>query len=114
MAAKVVKYFTDRQSTIASGVAALLIIVGGFLVFNYFSSQNRTKASQVSQEATQSAQVTPSPSNSPSAPTPSSTTPAASPSTLSPATTTLPTTYTVVKGDSLSAVAQKFYGDGSK
>lgn len=100
----IVTIIRDRQSTIASGLAALLIIVGGFLVFNYFSGLNKTKAPSITPESTQSAQLDQNqgfPVN------------RDQPANLG-AQTQLPTTYTVVRGDSLSQIARKFYGDGGK
>lgn len=101
MAKGIIGYIRDRQSTIASGLAALLIIIGGFLVFNYLSGLNRTKAPSITPEATQS--VRPQENQ-------DSTANPAQPGT----TATLPTSYTVTRGDSLSAIAKKYYGDGSK
>lgn len=101
----IVQVIADRQSTIASGLAALLIIVGGFLVFNYFSGQTKLKSPTVTPEATQSAQKEGV----------GSLGTLSRPASLGSSTqVSLPTTYTVVRGDSLSKIAQKFYGDGSK
>lgn len=100
----IVQVIADRQSTIASGLAALLIIVGGFLVFNYFSGQTKLKSPTITPESTQSAQQNGSGPQGVS-----------QPSSLGSSTrVSLPTSYTVVRGDSLSKIAQKFYGDGSK
>lgn len=101
----IVQVIADRQSTIASGLAALLIIVGGFLVFNYFSAQTKLKSPTITPEATQSAQQEKS----------GSLGSLTQPSSLGSSTkVNLPTTYAVVRGDSLSKIAQKFYGDGTK
>lgn len=101
----IVQVIADRQSTIASGLAALLIIVGGFLVFNYFSGQTKLKSPTITPEATQSAQQNGT----------GSLGSLSKPSSLGSSTqVSLPTTYTVVRGDSLSKIAQKFYGDSEK
>lgn len=105
MKEKIVTIVRDRQSTIASGLAALLIIVGGFLVFNAFNAGNKVKAPSITPEATQSAQVNQNqgfPVN------------ADKPASLGAQNVSLPTTYTVVRGDNLSAIAKRFYGDGDK
>lgn len=104
MKEQIVTIVRDRQEAIASGLAALLIIVGGFVVFNYFSSQNKVKAPSVTPESTQSAQVNQNqgfPVNQ-------------EPSKLGTTKVSLPTTYTVVRGDNLSSIAQRFYGDGNQ
>lgn len=104
MKEQIVTIVRDRQEAIASGLAALLIIVGGFVVFNYFSSQNKLKAPSVTPDSSQSAQVNQNqgfPVN-------------LEPSKLGTTSVILPTTYTVVRGDNLSKIAQKFYGDGGK
>lgn len=100
----IVQVIADRQSTIASGLAALLIIVGGFLVFNYFSGQTKLKSPTITPEATQSAQQNGSGSLGTNRPA----------SLASTTQISLPTSYTVVRGDSLSKIAQKFYGDQGK
>lgn len=98
---RIVTIIRDRQSTFASGLAALLIIVGGFLVFNYFAGQTKIKAPQVSPPSTESAELNQNQGFNP-------------PSSLGSQTQTPPTSYLVVRGDNLSAVAKKFYGDGNK
>jgi nucleoid-associated protein YgaU len=108
---KIVKILKDRQSTITSGLAALMIIIGGFLVFSYFSSLERTKAPQITPEATQSSQP-----NSDQAKRVTTTNQPVSLGTTSPISQPAPqpTHYTVAAGDNLSQIAQKFYGDPNK
>jgi nucleoid-associated protein YgaU len=101
-----VQYIRDRQSTLASGLAALLIIIGGFLVFNYLNGLNRTKSPSITPEATQS--VRPQGSESPSTPT------AQPPSPGTSTQVSVPSSYTVARGESLSGIAKKVYGDGSR
>jgi nucleoid-associated protein YgaU len=100
-----VQYIRDRQSTLASGLAALLIIIGGFLVFNYLNGLNRTKSPSITPEATQS--FRPQGSESPS-------TSVVRPPSGTNTQVSVPSTYTVTRGDSLSGIAKKLYGDGSK
>jgi nucleoid-associated protein YgaU len=109
MKTQVVQYIRDRQSTLASGLAALLIIVAGFLVFNYFSGLNKTKAPSIPPESSQTSQL----NGNPTLPV-NTGQPTQAPASLGTSTLQLPTTYTVVRGDSLSAIAQKYYGDASK
>lgn len=104
-------FVRERQSTLASGLAALLIIVLGFMVFNYFSGLNKTKVPSITNEATQTAQL----STNQGFPVNNSVQPVGQqPASLGATNPTLPATYTVVRGDNLSAIAQKFYGDDSK
>lgn len=118
MKSRFVQYIEERQSTFASGLAALLIIVAGFLVFSYFSGLNKTKAPAVTSTSTQSAQV--AQTASPSAPIASNKTnlqsqaksPSPAPQVAS--ANTKAATYTVVRGDSLAAIAVKFYQDANK
>lgn len=105
MALKVVEIIRDRQSTLASGLAALLIIVVGFLVFNYLSGINKTPAPQITPESTQTAQLNPQGG---------SLNQANQPGSLTQANNSPQTTYKVVRGDNLSQIAQKYYGDGNK
>lgn len=130
MKTRFVQYLEERQSTLASGLAALLIIVAGFLVFSYFSGLNKQKAPAITSTSSQSAQVAqntapnaqpqakPSPAPTPSKPAPApaakpSPTPAPSSSTKT-SSATKTTTYTVVQGDSLASIAVKYYQDASK
>lgn len=102
MKVKILKIVRGREEALASGLAALLIIVGGVLVLNYFSSQSRVKSPSITPEATQTAQLSPVP-------------PSAQPSNVGPGgSTSLPTTYTVVRGDNLWSIAKSFYGNGDQ
>lgn len=112
---RIIDYVRARQTTLASGLAALLIIVVGFLIFNFFLSVNKDNTPQKTastQESTQSAQeITQTPTQ-----VAQSTTSDKS-GLVSPdgsASVTLPQEYTVVRGDSLGTIAKKFYNDSSK
>jgi nucleoid-associated protein YgaU len=123
MKARFVQYLEDRQSTLASGLAALLIIVAGFLVFSYFSGLNKQKAPAVTSTSTQSAQliqatapVKSAVQNSTSTPVPASSKPAPTPSSSQKTVVadTKQATYTVAQGDSLTIISQKYYQDSNK
>lgn len=99
MKVKILKIVRGREEALASGIAALLIIVGGVLVLNYFSGQSKVKSPSITPEATQTANLAPA---------------APQPGNLGNGSVSLPTTYTVVAGDNLYSIAKKFYGDGNQ
>ena len=99
MKVKILKIVRGREEALASGLAALLIIVGGVLVLNYFSGQSKVKSPSITPEATQTANLAPA---------------APQPGNLGNGSVSLPTTYTVVAGDNLYNIAKKFYGDGNQ
>jgi nucleoid-associated protein YgaU len=88
------EFVQDRQSTVISGVAALLLIVAGFLVFNFLASLTKTLSPSLPVLSTQDQLLNNEPSN----------------LVLQ---RKAPFTYTVVRGDSLSSIAQKIYNDGN-
>lgn len=90
------------ESYVSMGLGAVVVLVIGVLIFNYFSKINKSQTSenQITQEA---AQISPSPSD-------SLTVAGTKPLTLSQ--TSSEQTYTVVKGDSLWKISVKFYGTG--
>src|SRR3990167_9619335 len=69
---KFIRFVRERQTTLASGLAALLIIVVGFLIFNFFLNVNKDTTPEDTQtfteESTQSADIalttTPTPAHS--------------------------------------------------
>jgi nucleoid-associated protein YgaU len=117
MKTRFVQYIEERQSTLASGLAALLIITAGFLVFSYFSGLNKTKAPAITSVSTQSAQSTQnqnSTSTQPQANSANNSKTTATPTPSPTASKTTTATYTVTRGDSLAMIAQKYYQDASK
>lgn len=110
---QVISFVQDRQTTLTSGLAALLIIVVGFLIFNFFLNVNKeTSPQQTTNEATDSAQLSPSTTPAPPQDTKGSLTAQVSPE--GGASITQAQEYTVVRGDTLGKIAQKFYNDASK
>lgn len=112
------KFLSDRQSTLISGLSALLIIVLGFLLFSYFSRINRqtvTRQTVPVEEATTSGLLTEATSSSIFEEKPSPQLGQVAKKAEEPKPTqTTPQNYNVVKGDTLSAIAQRFYGDPNK
>jgi nucleoid-associated protein YgaU len=92
------KFWRERQSTIASGVAALIIIAIGFLLFNS-ANQRNDQGQDLTDEQNQEEQQDQDGDNQGEGDGDSD--------------TTLPAKYTVVKGDYLSQIAAKYYGDGN-
>ena len=112
------QFFSHIQSTLISGLSALLIIVVGFLLFNYFSQINKETASTQTvtvEESTNSGLLTEATkssifdetdsSKSGTKPTPSKEESSQVPS------QTGQTRYTVKSGDTLSNIARTFYGN---
>ncbi len=93
------KFWKERQSTIASGVAALIIIAIGFLLFNSASDRNDNEQDltkdQKQEDQSKEQDKTKDQDSQKEA-------------------TSLPTKYTVQRGDYLSQIAAKYYGDGNK
>ena len=127
MLEKIKQFVIDRQATLISGLSALLIIVLGFLLFSYFSQINKQTAPKQTiqvEDATKSGQLTEATRSSifdresPKAEPRKSESPkgaaVAKPEEKKPEAATETKTYTVSRGDSLSIIAQKFYGDASK
>lgn len=102
-------FFRERGTTITSGLAALVIIFVGFLLFtsaNQNSPQaNRQDSTGISTSSAQKA--------TPSA-TPKSETKAQAPTPTPNKTSPMTVTYKVVAGDSLASIALKFYGNGDR
>lgn len=117
---RIINFVRARQTTLASGLAALLIIVVGFLIFNFFLSVNKDNAPQENatlQESTESAQQiteTPTPTPTPVQIAQNDTDKNGQVSQDGSASVTLPQEYTVVRGDTLGTIAKKFYNDSSK
>ncbi len=116
---QIVRFVQERQTALASGLAALLIIVVGFLIFNFFLNVNKDTVPQETtfEEATESAELSPTETplvtvTSTPTPTPEKTTAQVSPGGA--ASVTQNQEYTVVKGDTLGKIAQKFYNDPKK
>lgn len=118
-----VEFLQERQTTLASGLAALLIIVVGFLIFNFFLNVNKEEVDQeTTQTATEEAELadieitaTPTTTTTPTAtPTPTPKKESGLVSQEGAATTTASQTYTVAKGDTLGTIAKKVYNDSSK
>lgn len=110
------QFFADRQSTLISGLSALLIIVVGFLLFNYFSQINKETASTQTvtvEEATNSGLLTEATKSSIFDETDSSKSKKPTPQTEVPSQTSQ-TRYTVKRGDTLSRIAQTFYGQADQ
>lgn len=112
------QFLRDRQTTLASGLVALLIIVVGFLVFSYFSRiQTTQQPTQTvkTQEASPSGFLT---NNAPKPESQSKQQQSEAQGQVSPggkaASVSLPTTYEVVRGDHLWGIAEKFYGNGDR
>lgn len=129
---QIVRFIQERQTTIASGLAALLIIVAGFLIFNFFLRVNKESSTSTTgtttQEATATGEVAISPTNTPTptvtttttaTPTPSATAtpkPSNAQGQVSPqgaASTNKPQQYTVQRGDNLGTISQKFYNNAT-
>jgi nucleoid-associated protein YgaU len=114
---QIIRFVQERQTTLASGLAALLIIVVGFLIFNFFLNVNKDTTPQdeqtTSEESTNSADIalTTTPSTTPT-PEKSSNTGEVSPE--GGAKVTENQEYTIARGDTLGTIAQKFYGDSKK
>lgn len=108
---QIVRFVQERQTALASGLAALLIIVVGFLVFNFFLNVNKDTVPQetATDVATKSAELNPT-----STPAPPEDTTTAQVSPGGAASVTQTQEYTVVRGDTLGKIAQKFYGDSKK
>lgn len=116
---KIVTFVTERQTTIASGLAALLIIVVGFLIFNFFSRINKDTTPQnqaVTEDATSSSFLAndDQKKEEPNSPAGSEEKKDSGQVTNQAATSTSAQQYTVVRGDSLSKIAKQFYNDSSK
>lgn len=124
---QIIKFVQERQTTLASGLAALLIIVVGFLIFNFFLNVNKDNSPETNTanviESTESAEITIlTPTSTPTVsktPTPTIVKETAKSdssgqvSSNGAAAVTLPQTYTIVRGDTLGKIAQKFYNDSS-
>jgi len=109
---KFIRFVQERQTTLASGLAALLIIVVGFLIFNFFLNINKDTTPEetqtISEESTQSAEIslitTPTESTSQTGEV----------SPTGGARVTEQQEYTIARGDTLGSIAQKFYGNSKK
>ncbi len=82
----------NSRSTIISGIIAIVVIAGLFILFNAIPS-NQTAKKSSDQKTTQQSSQKKTENKNPSA-------------------TSLPTTYTVAVGDSLWKISSKFYGSG--
>ena len=87
------KFWSERGSTLASGVAALVIIIVGFLLFNTTSQKTNEGKTSSTQTVENKTSETKSPTSNQKSQS---------------------TVYTVQRGDYLSAIASKYYGDGNK
>ncbi len=86
---KIVKQIKSAESSISMVLGIVVVVVTGVLLFNYFKGVSSPKTSTQEQE-----------------------TPTGSPVTGAPFKGSLPTTYTVVKGDNLWKISLNFYGSG--
>ena len=95
------KLWKERGSTIASGIAALIIIIVGFLLFNTTNQKTTEKKPETTSTQTEEKKS-------------ESETEKQTKTTETQASTKLPAKYTVQKGDYLSTISKKYYGDGNK
>lgn len=123
MLERIKSFIVSRQSTLISGVSALLIIVLGFLLFSYFSSFNKQtadKQANSTEESSSSGLLTEATRSSLfdelSVGKTRQSTPSAQKSTQSPSALQKTETgkYTIVRGDTLSSIAMKYYGSSAK
>lgn len=91
------------ESYVSMALGAIVVLVIGILIFNYFSKINKSKTAQPGETQQATAQKSPTPSEAPKKV-------AEKPAALSP--TSSEETYTVVKGDNLWKISEKFYGSG--
>jgi nucleoid-associated protein YgaU len=90
------------DSLISLGLGALVVVVSGILIYNYFSGQTPDllkKTQQANNSASPSAQVAQQPTSSPVAQSGSQN-------------PTLPAKHTVVAGESFWKLSEKYYGTG--
>lgn len=90
------------ESYVSMALGAVVVLVIGILIFNYFSKINKSKPSEEAQKQ-ETAQSSPTPSEAPK-------TAGTKPTTLSQ--TSSEQSYTVVHGDNLWNISVKFYGSG--
>ncbi|MCL5411382.1 MAG: LysM peptidoglycan-binding domain-containing protein [Patescibacteria group bacterium] len=113
-------FVARRQSTLASGLAALLIIVVGFVVLSTVSRPQRQVAPKQSVEVTQQSllpEVSDKSQENQSQNQKKDLAQNVQPpkvSTPDPVATVSPSTYTVVRGDNLCQIAARFLGDCNK
>lgn len=101
------------DSLISLGLGALVVVVSGILIYNYFSGQTANflqETQKASTSATPAAQVVQSPAQTGSAAPNSSAAPAKTPSTTG--TATLPAKHTVAAGESFWKISERYYGTG--
>jgi nucleoid-associated protein YgaU len=102
------------DSLISLGLGALVVVVSGILIYNYFSGQtpNILQATQQTvNSASPSAQVAQAPTSAASAVPGSSTAPSKAPNSVT-ANPTLPAKHTVAAGESFWKIAERYYGTG--
>lgn len=92
------------ESYVSMALGAVVVLVIGVLIFNYFSKINKSKTSEQA-KTQETTQVSPSPTA-----TAAPKIVAAKPVSLSQ--TSSEQTYTVVRGDNLWKISVKFYGTG--
>lgn len=101
------------DSLISLGLGALVVVVSGILIYNYFSGQTTNflqETQKANNSASPSAQVAQNPASTGSAAPSSSAAPSKTPSATG--TATLPAKHTVASGESFWKISERYYGTG--
>jgi nucleoid-associated protein YgaU len=102
------------DSLISLGLGALVVVVSGILIYNYFSGQTAgflQETQKANSSAAPSAQVAQIPAQTGSAAPSSSAAPSKTPSATT-GTATLPAKHTVAAGESFWKISERYYGTG--